>query len=103
MFSFILIVFAASERGSGMQWSFSNKVSALPPFISFKTPQENRPRKTVDDPLGPSTLMTISTVDAFDTSQKPFSSAIQVSLPSFLYHVLKLLYGYTSPKDCVIA
>lgn len=68
---------SASERGSGMQLSFSDKVSALPPFLSFKAPQENRPRKTVDDPLGPSTLMTISTVDAFDTSQKPFSCAIQ--------------------------
>ncbi|XP_024018070.1 protein TIFY 6B isoform X1 [Morus notabilis] len=68
---------SAPERHSGMQWSFSNKVSAVPQFLSFKASQENRPRKTVHDPLGSSTLMTISTVDAFDTNQKPFSSAIQ--------------------------
>ncbi|PON60714.1 Jasmonate-zim domain protein [Trema orientale] len=69
---------SAPERGLGMQWSFSNKVSAIPQFLSFKSPQDNRlPRKTVNDPLGPSTLMTISTADAFDTNQKPLTSAVQ--------------------------
>ena len=63
-----------------MQWSFSNKVSALPQFLSFKAPQDNRqPRKTVNDPLGSSTLMTISNVATCDTNQKPFPSTIQVS------------------------
>ncbi|XP_048330168.2 protein TIFY 6B isoform X2 [Ziziphus jujuba] len=67
-------------RDSGMQWSFSNKVSALPQFLSFKAAQEDRSRKTVQDPLASSTYMTISPADAFGTSQKPFSSAIQKNL-----------------------
>lgn len=70
--------FAAVVRDSGMQWSFSNKVSALPQFLSFKAAQEDRSRKTVHDPLPFSTYMTISTSDVFDTNQKPFSSVIQV-------------------------
>ncbi|KAL5545115.1 hypothetical protein UlMin_008899 [Ulmus minor] len=71
---------AALERSSGMQWSFSNKVSALPQFLSFKAPQENRPRKTVQDPLGTSTMMAISNSDAFDSNPKQFSSVIQKKL-----------------------
>ncbi|PQQ15463.1 protein TIFY 6B isoform X2 [Prunus yedoensis var. nudiflora] len=65
---------SALPRSSGMQWSFSNKVSALPQFLSFKAPQEGGSRKTVHDT---SALMTISTADAFHFSQKPFSGVIQ--------------------------
>ncbi|CAL9031727.1 unnamed protein product [Prunus brigantina] len=65
---------SALPRSSGMQWSFSNKVSALPQFLSFKAPQEGGPRKTVHDT---SAFMTISTADAFHFSQKPFSGVIQ--------------------------
>lgn len=72
-----LIDFAALPRSSGMQWSFSNKVSALPQFLSFKAPQEGGSRKTVHDT---SAFMTISTADAFHFSQKPFSGVIQVFL-----------------------
>ncbi|CAN6584804.1 unnamed protein product [Malus baccata var. baccata] len=62
-------------RSSGMQWSFSNKVSALPQFLSFKAPQEGRPRKAVHH--NTSAFMTISTADAFHSSQKSFSGVIQ--------------------------
>ncbi|BFG33210.1 hypothetical protein CerSpe_194830 [Prunus speciosa] len=65
---------SALPRSSGMQWSFSNKVSALPQFLSFKAPQEGGSRKTVHDT---SAFMTISTADAFHFSQKPFSGVIQ--------------------------
>ncbi|XP_021802867.1 protein TIFY 6B isoform X3 [Prunus avium] len=65
---------SALPRSSGMQWSFSNKVSALPQFMSFKAPQEGGSRKTVHDT---SAFMTISTADAFHFSQKPFSGVIQ--------------------------
>ncbi|XP_057446899.1 protein TIFY 6B-like isoform X2 [Lotus japonicus] len=60
--------------GSGMQWSFSNKVPALPhQFLSFKTTQEERSRNSsISDPLASSGYMTISTKDAFDSNQKPF-------------------------------
>lgn len=75
-----------------MQWSFSNKVSALPQFLSFKAAQEDRSRKTVQDPLASSTYMTISPADAFGTSQKPFSSAIQVFFSYFLFKVWQIIY-----------
>nr|QHW08426.1 jasmonate zim-domain protein [Eriobotrya japonica] len=58
-----------------MQWSFSNKVSAPPQFLSFKAPQEDGPRKTAHD--NSSAFMTISTADAFHSSQKSFSGGIQ--------------------------
>ncbi|KAK4280673.1 hypothetical protein QN277_012266 [Acacia crassicarpa] len=52
----------------GMQWSFSNKVSAVPQLLSFKTSPEDRTRKTT------------SSADAFDSNQKPFMDVIQKSL-----------------------
>ncbi|XP_061362650.1 protein TIFY 6B [Gastrolobium bilobum] len=67
-------------RGSGMQWPFSNKVSALPQFLSFKTTQEDRPRKTILDPLASSGYMNISTKDAFESDQNPFLGVTQKNL-----------------------
>ncbi|KAM2076762.1 hypothetical protein ACFX1T_039460 [Malus domestica] len=66
---------SAEPRSSGMLWSFSNKVSAPPQFLSFKAPQEDGPRKTAHD--NSSVFMTISTADAFHSSQKSFSGGIQ--------------------------
>ncbi|KAM1238787.1 hypothetical protein TB2_039431 [Malus domestica] len=66
---------SAVPRSSGMLWSFSNKVSAPPQFLSFKAPQEDGPRKTAHD--NSSVFMTISTADAFHSSQKSFSGGIQ--------------------------
>jgi hypothetical protein len=80
-FPFSLIfffIFAALLRGSGMQWSFSNKVSAVPQFLSFRSAQEDRPRRNVNDSIPSSGFMTISTADAFDSNQKPYSGLIQV-------------------------
>ncbi|KAG5007517.1 hypothetical protein GLYMA_09G174200v4 [Glycine max] len=59
-------------RSSGMQWSFPNKVSALPQFLSFKTNQEDKPRKTILEPLASSGYMAMSTQYAFDSNQKSF-------------------------------
>ncbi|XP_062118052.1 protein TIFY 6B isoform X2 [Humulus lupulus] len=71
---------ADESKTSGMQWSFSNKVSALPQFLSFKAPQDNRPqRKTVNDPLGSSTLMAISPADS--AIQKNFIQEKQAGIP----------------------
>ncbi|XP_059455438.1 protein TIFY 6B isoform X3 [Corylus avellana] len=64
---------SAVLRGSGMQWSFSNKISAVPQFLSFRDPQEDRPRKIVHDPVASSGFMTVSTADVFESSQKPYS------------------------------
>ncbi|BBH04195.1 jasmonate-zim-domain protein 3 [Prunus dulcis] len=57
---------SALPRSSGMQWSFSNKVSALPQFLSFKAPQEGGSRKTVHDT---SAFMTISTAMLFTSAR----------------------------------
>ncbi|XP_015966898.1 protein TIFY 6B [Arachis duranensis] len=69
----------AAVRGSGMQWTFSNKVSAIPQYLSFKTTLEDQ-RKTIMDPLASSGYMTISTKDAYDTDQKPLLSVVQRNL-----------------------
>ncbi|XP_022725975.1 protein TIFY 6B isoform X2 [Durio zibethinus] len=62
------------SRGSGMQLSFSNKVSAVPQFLSFKAAQEVRLRKIAHDPLVSSGFMAISTADS---NQKPYSGLTQ--------------------------
>ncbi|XP_042963818.1 protein TIFY 6B-like isoform X3 [Carya illinoinensis] len=68
-------------RGSGMQWSFSNKISAGPQFLSFGTSQEARPRKTQQESLASSGFMTISTADVFNINQQPYSGIIQEKYP----------------------
>ncbi|XP_062027395.1 protein TIFY 6B isoform X4 [Rosa rugosa] len=65
------------SSNSGMQWSFSNKVSALPQFLSFTAPQEEMSRKGVHDT---SSFMTISTADAFESSRKSSSGVIQKNM-----------------------
>ncbi|CAJ1952103.1 unnamed protein product [Sphenostylis stenocarpa] len=62
---------------SGMQWSFPNKVSVLPQFLSFKTNQEDRPRKTILDPLASSGIMNMPTKEAFESNQKPLLGVAQ--------------------------
>lgn len=72
MFHFFFCPYFVSVRSSGMQWSFPNKVSALPQFLSFKTNQEDKPRKTILEPLASSGYMAMSTQYAFDSNQKSF-------------------------------
>ncbi|KAG9458738.1 hypothetical protein H6P81_003246 [Aristolochia fimbriata] len=56
---------------TGMQWStFPSKISALPQFMSFKTSQEDRPKKLIFDPHTPSAFQPVSTSDAYDSIQK---------------------------------
>ncbi|XP_068658314.1 protein TIFY 6B-like isoform X2 [Aristolochia californica] len=56
---------------SGMQWTtFPSKISALPKFMSFKTSQEDRPKKLIFDPHVPSVFQAVTTSDAFDPNQK---------------------------------
>ena len=43
--------FVAFTKGSGIQWPFSNKISALPHFMSFKTVQEDKSKKVASDSL----------------------------------------------------
>ncbi|CAN1266760.1 Protein TIFY 6B [Linum perenne] len=56
--------------GGAHQWSFSNKVSAVPQFLSFQAASEEKPRKNVFDPIASSNYMSISSADAFDSSSK---------------------------------
>lgn len=65
-------------RGSGIQWSFSNKVSAVPQLLSFKATQEDRTKKTNLDPIASSGYMSVATVDAYESNQKPFLGVTQV-------------------------
>ncbi|PON62718.1 Jasmonate-zim domain protein [Parasponia andersonii] len=57
-------------KGSGVQWPFSNKVSALPHLMSFKVGQEDKTRKTMPESIIASGFVPFSTADAFDQSQK---------------------------------
>ncbi|CAN0891416.1 Protein TIFY 6B [Linum grandiflorum] len=54
----------------GSQWSFSNKVSAVPQFLSFQTAPEEKPRKSIYDPIASSNYMSISGVDTYDSTSK---------------------------------
>ncbi|XP_023519148.1 protein TIFY 6B-like isoform X2 [Cucurbita pepo subsp. pepo] len=45
--------FEDTSKNTGMQWSFSNKVSAVPQLLSFKAAQDEKQRKITVDPLGP--------------------------------------------------
>ncbi|KAJ9162613.1 hypothetical protein P3X46_022372 [Hevea brasiliensis] len=67
-------------RGSAMQWSFLKKVSAIPQFLSFKSGEEEKPRKTIHDPIASSGFTPISTADALDSNQKQYSSMIQKNM-----------------------
>ncbi|XP_052205330.1 protein TIFY 6B-like isoform X3 [Diospyros lotus] len=63
----------AFSKGSGAQWPMSNKVSALPHFMSFKVAQDEKTAKAMPDPLASSGFMALSTPDAFETTHKrPF-------------------------------
>ncbi|CAI8595024.1 unnamed protein product [Vicia faba] len=53
-------------RSSGMQWSFSNKVSNLPQFLSFKNTHDDRSRNIVMDPIA-----------SFESNNKSFLSVTQ--------------------------
>ncbi|KAI3946467.1 hypothetical protein MKX01_017683 [Papaver californicum] len=65
-------------RGSPMQWPFFNKGSStLPQFTNFRNTQEERPQKIVNDPLGSSNFMPMSTSDAFDANQKAYANVVQ--------------------------
>ncbi|KAJ4710042.1 TIFY 6B-like protein [Melia azedarach] len=44
-------------KGAGIQWPFSNKVTAVPQFMSFKVAQEDKTKKVVSDPLVSSGFM----------------------------------------------
>ncbi|EOY21399.1 Jasmonate-zim-domain protein 3, putative isoform 5, partial [Theobroma cacao] len=57
-----------------MQLSFSNKVSAIPQFLSFKAAQEDRLRKTAHDPLVSSGFMAKPTADS---NPRPYSGLTQ--------------------------
>ncbi|KAJ0037925.1 hypothetical protein Pint_22368 [Pistacia integerrima] len=66
-------------KGSGIQWSFSNKASALPHFMSFKVVQDDKAKKVVSDSLMPTGFMPILAADAYDPSQKRSTAEIQKS------------------------
>lgn len=54
-----------------MQRAFSNKVSALPHFMSFKAAPEERPRKIIFDPLASSAFQPIPPTNVFSSNHKP--------------------------------
>jgi jasmonate ZIM domain-containing protein len=65
-------------KDPGVQWQFSNKVSAISHLMSFKIGQEEKPMKIVSDSHMSSGFMNIPAADAFDTSQNRSMGEIQV-------------------------
>lgn len=63
-----------------MQWPFSNEVSALPHFMSFKVGQEDKIRKPTSETHISSGFGPVSTADAFDQSQKRAMLEFQVCI-----------------------
>ncbi|GMY18238.1 Protein TIFY 6B [Fagus crenata] len=66
-------------KDPGVQWQFSNKVSAISHLMSFKIGQEEKPMKIVSDSHMSSGFMNIPAADAFDTSQNRSMGEIQKS------------------------
>ena len=66
------------KKGRIAQWPFSNKVSALPPLMSFNASQDDKTKNTVSDTLSSSGFMSILSQEAFDTSQKRSAGEPQV-------------------------
>ncbi|KAK6931623.1 Tify domain [Dillenia turbinata] len=66
-------------KGPGLNWPFSNKVSAVHPFLSFKVSQDDRTKKLLPDSLASSAFMPIATADAFDATHKRSMDEIQKS------------------------
>ncbi|XP_059649487.1 protein TIFY 6B-like isoform X4 [Cornus florida] len=71
------VVEGCIDSGSGVPWPLSNKASALPHFMFFKTAQEDKTAKILSNHIASSGLMTISTADAFDAAHKRPSGELQ--------------------------
>lgn len=71
-------------NGSGVQWPFTNKVTAVPHFMNFKVSQEDKGRKMVSEPLVSSEFLSVSSGDGYDQSRKRSSAEIQVCFCCFL-------------------
>ncbi|KAE8076342.1 hypothetical protein FH972_015000 [Carpinus fangiana] len=97
----------------GVQWQFSNKVSALSHLMSFKVVQEDKTQKIASDPLMSFGFMNISTADALDTSQnrskgevqnlagatgnQPLLGGIPVAAPHSIIPTVASIAGITEP------
>lgn len=73
-----------------MQWSFSNKGSSAPQFLSFNSSEEEKP-KTGFEALASTGLVTITTTETVDSGMNPYSSIMQVSCGLFL-HIHGLIF-----------
>ncbi|XAR63666.1 hypothetical protein NMG60_11023690 [Bertholletia excelsa] len=88
---------SAFSKGSGVQWPSSNKVSALPHFMSFKAAQEERMTKIVSEPHVSAGFMAIPTADAFDSTLKRPSNEIQTGVPMHLSRDVKMIPAASQP------
>ncbi|KAL3512154.1 hypothetical protein ACH5RR_024871 [Cinchona calisaya] len=72
---------SAPLRGPTMQWSFANKISGNSQFFSFEGAgaKDEKP-KTGFEALASTGLVTITTTEAVDSSQKPYSSVMQKNM-----------------------
>ncbi|KAH9794596.1 protein TIFY 6B [Citrus sinensis] len=66
------------SKGSAIQWPFSNKVSAVPQFMSFKVAQEDKNKKILSDHLGSSGFMPFS-AEAYEHNQRRGMAEVQKS------------------------
>ncbi|XP_027153544.1 protein TIFY 6B-like isoform X3 [Coffea eugenioides] len=57
-------------KSSGVPWPLSNKVSALAPFVPFKTSHDEKMPKVNSDHLASSGYMVMSSADAFDIKRQ---------------------------------
>lgn len=73
----ILFDFVGFSKGSAIQWPFSNKVSAVPQFMSFKVAQEDKNKKILSDHLGSSGFMPFS-AEAYEHNQRRGMAEVQV-------------------------
>ncbi|KAL6003500.1 hypothetical protein ACLOJK_023731 [Asimina triloba] len=81
--------------GPGMQWTFSNKVSALPPSITMNMSQEEHSKKLTFEHHSSSGFQPITTT--FDCSQKPVYSPAQPSGTTSMNMLSEGFYHFGSP------
>jgi len=57
-----------------VQWPFSNKIAALQHLMSFKTVQDERPKKAAFDHVSSSGFQPIASKNSFESSYRGASS-----------------------------
>ncbi|PIN13493.1 hypothetical protein CDL12_13878 [Handroanthus impetiginosus] len=77
-------------RSSGVPWPLSDKVSAIPQFMSLKPEQDEKPSKIKSDFLASHGYIVKSGSDIFEAMHNRQSSDVQTGHPAYPIHDVKM-------------